>query len=1322
MLSAAQETNHILNVQSAQTGAVRTGEILEQKGGNFAVETVATFDEGLARITDRPPDCVVAVDDAADRDGLDFLDNVRTRQPDLPVVLVGNENEASRLSQVIEAGATDYVPRGTASDHPDILVHRIQRAISHSQLTTRLQSTRDEYSAVFDSAQEGLMLVDIEGDGFCYRRCNPRAEELIGRDRTDIVGESPKTVLGPSDGQKVIGAYRACIEEQAPVEYDVTLDLPVGEVIRECQVAPVTRDGAVEQLVVSFHDVTKRRRQRAELEAERQLIQESLDALEDVFYVLDTEGHLVRWNERVPTVSGFDEATLEGIDAVELFPEDEREKIATAIETTVQEGEVLVEADLLTSDGERIPHEFKGRRVTDDEGTITDLVGIGRDLTERRTHEQRFQALVEESNDIISIVDASGRFQYQSPSLERILGYGTDETLGDRAWEYIHPEDRDRVKLVFQEWITATQAPDPIEYRARHADGSWRWMEARGNNQLDNSAVGGYIINSRDITERKRRERELGRKTRAIEEAPVGITITDPSQPDNPMIYVNERFVTITGYEREEVLERNCRFLQGEQTSKEPVEAMREAIQRQSGVSTEIRNYRKDGTQFWNRVDIAPVHDESGELVNYVGFQRDITERKEREQAIEESRNRYRTLVENYPNGAVALVDQNLKYTTVGGTTVEGAEVPISEIMGQRIDDVLPAEITEIILPHYEAALDGETRHFEESIGDRVYQFRIIPVRDDDGSVFAAMGVSQDITERKQRLQALEKRERILRELHTATREFYPPDSEGDIAQFLVEFIEKAFSFDYVSVKQFDEASGHLEPAAWSSEQDDASKIGAVTPNETPIWGVFREGESRILEATAAVDGDAIFEDSLNQLLVVPIGDFGVIVAYTTGHDEFGAVDMELIEVVAANAESSYQRLRSDKVRSELVGQLSTQQRRVDELQRVIEVIQSIQQRLADSDSQEALETGVCEQLLKTDAVDFVWLGRPQGRDASLRPTAWAGDKAGYLDAVNTTDAGAGLPAQRAASTRESYTRGDITSLVVDEPWAKEALSANFHSVVSVPLVYDEVVYGVLTAYSRAESAFDQVYQYLITDVASLLVNYSRILEQRYDESRGTYTELEFELRDPRYPLHRLATDTGCRLRLETILENMTDKMRALVTVVDGDTDAILDAAAAGSGIVDARQLGDGDSSQLTLTVQKPFLASVVGKHGGTLVQSVSDCTETRFTVELQNSADKRPLLDSLSSEYQEIEPVAQRQRDSPLLSGSDTADDVLTDRQYEILNAAYHGGYYETPRQITGEDLAESFDISNPAIYNHLQSAHRRLLGTIVFAEGYSQ
>ena len=1320
MLSAPQDTIRVLDVQNEQDNTVQTEHILRHAGERFTLETVTTAEDGLARVVDRPPDCILTTCELPD--ALEFLEKIRERGSDLPVVIVGYENEGSSFDQAIEAGATDILPKRTATEHPQLFVDRVLSAVEHQQLKHQFQATREEYSAVFKNAQEGLMLVDIEGEGFCYRRCNPQAVELIGHDRTDIVGESPTSVLGPTDGQKVIGAYRTCIRKQAPVEYEISLSLPAGDVIRECQVAPVTSNDTVEQLVVSFHDITRRRERQDELEKEREFIEQSLDGLKDVFYVLDTEGHVRRWNERVPAVTEFDEEELSGIDAVEMFPEDERDKIAAAIETTLTEGEVVVEADLLTRAGERIPHEFKGKLVTDENGTVTKIVGVGRDLTERHQREQRFQALVEESNDIISIVDEDGRFQYQSPSLENILGYRPEQTLGDAAWEYIHPDESEEVKETFQEWRAALRAPDPIEYRVRHADGTWRWMEARGNNQLDNPAVDGYIIYSRDITERKRRERELERKTLAIEEAPIGITITDPTKPDNPMIYVNKRFLSLTGYQREDVLDRNCRFLQGDETSPDTVDTIRAAIQDQSGVSVELINYRSDGTTFWNRLDIAPVHDESGELVNYVGFQQDITDRKEREQAIEESRNRYRTLIENYPNGAVALVDQNLTYTTVGGTTVEGTDASISELTGHSLNEVLPDQITDIIVPHYEAALDGETRQFEASIGDREYQFRIVPVRDDDGDVFAAMGVSQDITSRKQRLRALEKRERILRELHTVTREFYPPETEADIAEFLVDFVESAFGFDYVSVKQFDEESGHLQPAAWSSEQDTRSKIGAITPNETPIWEVFREGESRILEATAAVEEEHLFEGSVNQLLVVPIGDFGVTVAYTTGDGEFDAVDMELTEVVAANAESSFQRLRSDKARSELAGQLSTQQRRVSELRRVIDAIQSIQRRLADSDSQEGLETGVCEQLLETDAIDFVWVGRPQGRDASLRPTTWAGDGAGYLDSVDTEDVGTRVPAQQAASTRDSYTRGQIASLVVDEPWAKEAISANFQSVVSVPLVYDEVVYGVLTAYSQEEDAFDQVYEYLVTDVASLLVSYSRILEQRYEGSRGTYTELEFELSDPRFPLHQLATDTGCRLRLETILENMTDEMRVLVTVVDGERETVLDATSEASSIVDATQFGDADSLQLTLTVQKPFLASVVGKHGGTLVESVSDSSGTRFTVELQNSANKRPLLDSLSSGYQEIEPVAQRQRDKPSIYGPDQIDDELTDRQYEIINAAYYGGYYETPRQITGEELAESFDISSPAIYKHIQSAHRTLLKSILFTESHSQ
>ena len=117
---------------------------------------------------------------------------------------------------------------------------------------------------------------------------------------------------------------------------------------------------------------------------------------------------------------------------------------------------------------------------------------------------------------------------------------------------------------------------------------------------------------------------------RAIDEAPIGITIADARRPDTPLIYLNDAFERLTGYPKEETLGSNCRFLQGRNTEDEPVARMREAIENEEAVSVELRNYRKDGTEFWNKVDIAPLH-EDGEVTHFVGFQTDVTARKEAE-------------------------------------------------------------------------------------------------------------------------------------------------------------------------------------------------------------------------------------------------------------------------------------------------------------------------------------------------------------------------------------------------------------------------------------------------------------------------------------------------------------------------------------------------------------------------------------------------------------------------------------------------------------------------------------------------------------------
>jgi len=123
-------------------------------------------------------------------------------------------------------------------------------------------------------------------------------------------------------------------------------------------------------------------------------------------------------------------------------------------------------------------------------------------------------------------------------------------------------------------------------------------------------------------------------KDRALSATAEGITISDNLQPDNPIVYANEGFERLTGYTREDVLGKNCRFLQSEQTDPDTIEEIRSSIREEKSCSVEILNYRKDGTPFWNLLSITPVRDESGRVTNFLGIQSDITRRKNYENSL----------------------------------------------------------------------------------------------------------------------------------------------------------------------------------------------------------------------------------------------------------------------------------------------------------------------------------------------------------------------------------------------------------------------------------------------------------------------------------------------------------------------------------------------------------------------------------------------------------------------------------------------------------------------------------------------------------------
>ena len=134
---------------------------------------------------------------------------------------------------------------------------------------------------------------------------------------------------------------------------------------------------------------------------------------------------------------------------------------------------------------------------------------------------------------------------------------------------------------------------------------------------------------------------------RAVAASSNGIVITDPNLPDDPIVYVNPSFEDVTGYAAEDVLGRNCRFLQGEDREQAQLEQLRAALAEGEGCRVVLRNYKKDGTLFWNELHVSPVHDDEGSLTHFVGVQNDVTERRRIEEALKESEDRFRLAVES---------------------------------------------------------------------------------------------------------------------------------------------------------------------------------------------------------------------------------------------------------------------------------------------------------------------------------------------------------------------------------------------------------------------------------------------------------------------------------------------------------------------------------------------------------------------------------------------------------------------------------------------------------------------------------------------------
>jgi len=490
-----------------QRGVIASVEDAET-AGQYRVETATDADTALVGVTDRRPDCILVGCPLADGATTAFIESVRSRQPTLPVLVVVSEPSESAVQEALAAGATDCVDNSGEQTAPSVVSTRIENAVAadRAQLATAKQEQTLKH--FFEDSPLGAIQWD---ESFRFARVNKRAETMLGYTEAELKGESWEHIVAEEDQEHVETAVENLLSADGGVHVVNKNVHKDGEVrIYKWHNRAVTdQDGAVQSIFSKFHDVTESTERKAELEKNETII----EALTDGIYVLDADGRFTFVNDEFVELVGYDRETIIGSTPELLKDADSIERAEEHLGRLLSDDgpeTVTFELSIQRADGETILCEDQMGVLPYEGESFAGSVGTLRDITEQRQQEHRFQALIEETNDIITIVDADGRIQYQSRSVERILGRSPADTLGEFAWEYIHPDDRDEVKTTFNAWVTTAQASlESIEYRARHADGSWRWMEANGRAHTETPGVGGYLINSREITARKERQQQL---------------------------------------------------------------------------------------------------------------------------------------------------------------------------------------------------------------------------------------------------------------------------------------------------------------------------------------------------------------------------------------------------------------------------------------------------------------------------------------------------------------------------------------------------------------------------------------------------------------------------------------------------------------------------------------------------------------------------------------------------------------------------------------------------------------------------------------------
>jgi PAS domain S-box-containing protein len=383
---------------------------------------------------------------------------------------------------------------------------------------------------------------------------------------------------------------------------------------------------------------------------------------------------------------------------------------------------------------------------------------------------------------------------------------------------------------------------------------------------------------------------------------------------------------------------------------------------------------------------------------------------------------------------------------------------------------------------------------------------------------------------------------------------------------------------------------------------------------------------------------------------------------------------------------------------------------------KAVERLRSLSHVVVQASTPVDITRGVCERLGSADAYSFAWYAAYNPVDEQLTPHQWAGSDVDELGPVELPspepDAERRIFA-RAIATGETRTIREISPTPTLEPAGQ--FPVEYGSVAAVPVVFEGTTYGVLGLYSHAETTFGPYEQGLLQEAGELIGHGIQAVENSQLLHSETVVELTFRTRGPESIFVQVTEDLDCRLELEAFIPASESAFLAYTSVDGSDPATVVERLNGSSDIGAARVVTeDGPSGTIEYKVNESPVAKLL-EYGATVNTATMEDGEETVVAAVSPDADVRALVAGLREAYSNTTLVSKRSVDRPprtISAAQDPLDDVLTDRQREMIELAYHAGFFRSPRYSTGNEIADSIGISSPTFHLHVRKATNNLLG----------